>query len=146
MGRTCAEGPWMVRCPATLWQGGTQLRAATWRQTPPQREGGMLLAAGFPEFLRLPHPPRAAAKHVEGLGAQETRGLVRRGGTGKQISLRLVAAHVAQQLQLLPALDAFGHDLDVQVACHGDDGADDGMVGEVGDDVAHETAVDLDPV
>src|SRR4029079_1636233 len=46
-------------------------------------------------------------------------------GPREQEALGEVAAHVAQDLELLPGLDAFGDHLDVQAARHGNDGAHD---------------------
>src|SRR4029077_4308621 len=53
---------------------------------------------------------------------------------------------LANFLKLRPALDALGDDLDVQVPRHGDDGAHDRQIAHVGDQIAHEAAVDLQGV
>src|SRR5262245_60523465 len=83
---------------------------------------------------------------VERLDAQVALRVCRTAGFGEQESLRQVTAHVAQDLELLEALDALGDHLDVQAARHGDDGSDDGVVGGVGHDVAYEATVDLQRV
>src|SRR5256884_2023246 len=57
-----------------------------------------------------------------------------------------ISAELAQLLELLPALDAFGHHLDVQVPGHGDDGTHDGEIALVRHQVTHETAVDLERI
>ncbi len=65
---------------------------------------------------------------------------------GEQITLRQIAAEVAQFFELLPAFDPLGNDLDVQVPRHCDDGAHDREIAHVSNEVAHETAVDLEVV
>src|SRR5580698_1409254 len=62
------------------------------------------------------------------------------------MALRKATPQFAQLLQLLPALDAFGDDGNPKVACHGDDGPDDGQVAGIRAQVAHKAAVDLDRI
>src|SRR5215470_6800323 len=89
---------------------------------------------------------RPTLGEIERLAVEITQAVLRRGGAGKQIPLRISAAKLTKFLELLPALDAFGDHLDVQMARHGDDGTHDGEVAQVGHQVAHEGAVDLEGV
>ena len=63
-----------------------------------------------------------------------------------QEPLHQVAALAAQELQLLEALDALGHDLQVEVVAEADDGAHDGGILGVHREVVDEGAVDLERV
>src|SRR6187549_1182351 len=83
---------------------------------------------------------------IQRLNAQITQRVDGRAWLGEQESLRQAATHVAKDLELLTGLDALGDDRDVEAARHGNDGADDGVVGRIGGDVAHETPVDLQRV
>src|SRR3954469_8890431 len=96
--------------------------------------------AGFGQWVRLP----VVVEQIERLDLEVAQCFGGTAGLGEQESLGEVATHVAQDLALLPALDALGHDLYVQAARHGDDGAHDGVVRRVGRDVAYEAAVDLE--
>src|SRR6516165_5420271 len=102
----------------------------------------LLAAAGDLEILCA----RQALGEIERLAVEIAQAVLCRGGTGKEITLCVGAAELAQLLELLPALDPFGNHLDVQMARHGDDGAHDREVAEVGHQVAHEAAIDLERV
>src|ERR1700694_5499499 len=96
-------------------------------------------AGGFQPVERRP-----GLGEIERLPGQVARAVLRRRRPGKQISLRISAAELAQLLELLPTLDTFRDHLDVQMPGHGDDGADDGEITQVRHQVTHETAVDLE--
>src|SRR5688572_145364 len=98
--------------------------------------------AGFGQRIGLP----VVVEQVERLDPQVTQRVRRTAGLGEQEPLRKRTTHAAQDFELLPALDAFGDDLDVEAAGHGDHGTDDGVIGGVGDDVTDELAVDLERV
>src|SRR5207249_5843343 len=83
---------------------------------------------------------------IEGLAVEILAAVLRRRRAGEEKPLRVGAAELAQLLELLPALDALGHYLDVEVLRHGDDGAHDREVREVRHQVAHEAAVDLERI
>src|SRR6516165_7117840 len=102
----------------------------------------LLAAGGSLEVLDY----RQALGEIERLAVQIAQAVLCRGGAGKEITLCVGAAELAQLLELLPALDPFGNHLDVQMARHGDDGAHDREVAEVGHQVAHEAAIDLERV
>src|SRR6266481_3321949 len=70
-------------------------------------------------FQRIQRPEGLG--EIERLPQQVDPALLRRRGPGKEISLRIGAAELAQLLELLPALDPFCNHLDVQVPGHGDD-------------------------
>ena len=78
--------------------------------------------------------------------SEQLLALIARRGLGEQEPLSESAAELAQYLELLLALDAFRDHLDVQVPRDRDDGADDREIARVGDEVAHEAAVDLEVV
>src|SRR6267378_61626 len=98
-------------------------------------------AGGFQLVERRP-----ALGEIERLAGQVLPAVLRRRRTGKEISLRIGAAELAQLLELLPTLDTFRNHLDVQMPRHGDDGADDGEITQVRHQVTHETAVDLERI
>src|SRR5882762_9475450 len=98
-------------------------------------------AGGFQAVERRP-----GRGEIERLPGQVARAVLRRRRPGKQISLRIRAAELAQLLELLPTLDTFRNHLDVQMAGHGDDGTDDGEIAQVRHQVTHETAVDLERI
>ncbi len=64
-------------------------------------------------------------------------------GLAEQLALRLVAAGLAQERELLHGLDAFGDHLHAEAVAHLDDGAHQRRVVAVGGGVAHEGLVDL---
>src|ERR1700686_5067118 len=98
-------------------------------------------AGGFQPIERRP-----GLGEIERLPVQVDPAVLRRRRPGKQISLRISAAELAQLPELLPTLDTFRDHLDVQMPGHGDDGADDGEIAHVGHQVTHETAVDLERI
>src|SRR5580658_10041483 len=61
----------------------------------------------------------------------------------ERASLSIVAAVVAQELQLTPRLDALGDDFHPEAASHLDDGAHDGGIAGIVGRIAHEGLVDL---
>ena len=73
---------------------------------------------------------------IERIDAKVAHGVAGAARPREQEPLSETATHVAKDLELLPGLDAFGHDLDVEAARHGDDCADDGVVGRIAGDVA----------
>src|SRR5260370_722907 len=97
-------------------------------------------AGGFQPIERRP------AREIERLPGQVTRAVLRRRRAGKEVSLRVGATELAQLLELLPTLDTLRNHFDVQMPRHGDDGADDGEIAQVGHQVTHETAVDLERI
>src|SRR5437660_4972886 len=84
----------------------------------------------------------ALAETQRGAG-QITAALLLGRRLGEQKPLGIRAAELAQLLQLLKSLDALCDDLDVEVASHRDNGPDDRQIAQVGHQIAHETAVDL---
>ena len=71
---------------------------------------------------------------------------VGRDGIAEQVPLRVVAAVLAQELELRFGLDAFGDDLEPQAVRHLDDGVDDRGIVAIDGHVAHERLVDLQRV
>src|SRR4029079_15717798 len=80
------------------------------------------LLAGVRQRTRMP----LVVEQVDRFDLEVAEGVGGAARPREQEALRQAAAHAAQDLELLPGLDAFGHHLDVQAARHGDDGADDG--------------------
>src|SRR5438094_7598300 len=106
-----------------------------------QRPEAVAAAGGF---QRVEH--RQPRGEIEGLAVEILAAVLRRRRAGEEKPLRVGAAELAQLLELLPALDALGHHMDVKVLRHGDDGADDREVREVRHQVAYEAAVDLERI
>ena len=78
--------------------------------------------------------------------AQHLGAFVRRHRPRQPVTLHFLAAFVAQELQLVVSLDAFGDHGQLQRMGHRDDGPGDGGVVWIDRDVADESLVDLDGV
>src|SRR5271154_4050132 len=83
-----------------------------------------------------------------GLGtvAEQLQALLRRHGPREQKTLSHGTTEPLQNLGLLISFDALGDYLDLQVPRNGNDRAHDREIARVGDEVAHEAAVDLERV
>src|SRR3990167_224043 len=92
-------------------------------------------------------PQRATPASIPGLVLQQPgRQLVGRHGARVVVALGLMAMIEIQEAGQLGGLHALGDDLQLEAARHADDGAHDGGIIRVADDVAHERLVDLELV
>ena len=86
---------------------------------------------------------RAGLAGAVGFGEQDLAEPVCIDRVAEEVALRVVAAMLAQEVELLLVLDAFRDHLELEAVRHVDDRVDDRRVVAVDRDVADERAVDL---